>query len=681
MQWPGNPRMRRRRFILVVLSALLFAPAISARAASNTIVPDDRNHGLSVQDALTRGARSTLLYYTHPVRGQAHQSEECTANFYTVGLRRGLDSVTPRLIAENFCGRFGMVGTVLNNADIMIIARQRVEFWHKDVGKVGEWSLKDNAATAHLLANTDEVVSRFAANSNGDIVLGETIGGFTQGHYRNADAVLVGLDRDGATRWIHELSGTGHILSIRNAWISEDGSALFHAQVLAEGAESLSPDEAPEGVVISSEERLYFVDASGRLGEPLVVARYQQPDFGALENPPDPATDPQGFRELLAQGNAEGVRKMVVHSRQEGGFHLLVERSSQREQRDGHFLISLAASGGLVSTISLSDRINKDELNNWTDFSVSGKHLVLFGMRAATQLSVVTTGRRYYQQGTLSWFGLTDGSAVTRLVPLDKRYLEAAMAAGDEQVQDLENLPEGDPVLLMDLNGMPVAVSVGKLNGRRALRLDEGTDELDVFIKSHDRVLAEQARQASKRNELLTNMSDPQAALVDAMGLTREEFANMSDDERGAAMMQNGNFGAVMAATLRQVGKAMAKQGESSRNGPVGQHMPAGLASVLGLADLPGGGPSAAPSAADVLRLDASRRGLIAFQNPERGAITLVILERQTYRELLRKTYGDGNIREYVDFGRFDLPLSEISVIYLNAGNEILGNLTPTIAE
>ena len=81
-----------------------------------------------------------------------------------------------------------------------------------------------------------------------------------------------------------------------------------------------------------------------------------------------------------------------------------------------------------------------------------------------------------------------------------------------------------------------------------------------------------------------------------------------------------------------------------------------------------------------MLRVDASQRGFVEFEHPDGAPVTLLISDNKSSEELLRKTYNDGMIYEYVDFSRFKRPLARIRVQYLDTGGSALKDLTPGIA-
>lgn len=63
--------------------------------------------------------------------------------------------------------------------------------------------------------------------------------------------------------------------------------------------------------------------------------------------------------------------------------------------------------------------------------------------------------RKGWMQTVVSWIDLDTGVPISRLIPLDRRYLEAAMNAGDAEMQYLDGLPGGEPALLTSLGGVP----------------------------------------------------------------------------------------------------------------------------------------------------------------------------------------------------------------------------------
>jgi len=81
----------------------------------------------------------------------------------------------------------------------------------------------------------------------------------------------------------------------------------------------------------------------------------------------------------------------------------------------------------------------------------------------------------------VSWIDLDTGEIDSRLIPLDMRYLEAAMNAGDAEMQYLDGLPGGEPALLTSVDGVPLMVSIGKASKHPVLRINEVTNQLIAY--------------------------------------------------------------------------------------------------------------------------------------------------------------------------------------------------------
>lgn len=82
---------------------------------------------------------------------------------------------------------------------------------------------------------------------------------------------------------------------------------------------------------------------------------------------------------------------------------------------------------------------------------------------------------------------------------------------------------------------------------------------------------------------------------------------------------------------------------------------------------------SPAPAIAEnSLPLEANLRGTIEYAHPDGAPAILVILDRQSGKELFRKEYDDGSVYEYVNFSRYQLPLNRIAVVVSDAGSHTL---------
>lgn len=255
-------------------------------------------------------------------------------------------------------------------------------------------------------------------------------------------------------------------------------------------------------------------------------------------------------------------------------------------------------------------------MEKWTDFYVAAKQLLLLSKVMATQHGVQSS-RTKWMQNVVSRVDLDTTIPVSRLIPLDMQYLEAAMNAGDEGQQYLQGQPGGKPVMLTSVGAVPLAVSIGYLKGRNTLRITEVTEDLAVFTEEYDERRAKLARENARQ---------------------QKKTAREASKERKQVMVREGDIDAMMAVAMKQ---------------------------------------AATPP---VLEVDALLRGRVQFRNLDGTHTSLVVFNRDTGEELLKKEYEDGIIDEYVNFGRYKLPLEKFGVVISSISGEILEDLTPEIS-
>jgi hypothetical protein len=276
----------------------------------------------------------------------------------------------------------------------------------------------------------------------------------------------------------------------------------------------------------------------------------------------------------MGQSNPETIKRLSVDVRDDGGFDVLLLRQGGVEGREGHFLLRFGPDGNLQSEFAVTDPIVPFGLENWSEFYVEGRNLVVLSVVSTSQPSV-QAGRKKYNQNVISTIDLDRRTHTSRLVPLDLRYLEAAMTAGDAEQQYLENKPGGEPVLLTRLGGVPLAVSRGYLSRRQALRLDEGTEDLLVYTEAFDEKQATASRQASRdqrNNQRAAVKQQLGSDVAAAVGMTPEQFNALSHREQKEAMVRSGNYEALMAAgTNNSAAAGLSATGASAGQGSDGQ--------------------------------------------------------------------------------------------------------------
>jgi hypothetical protein len=159
-------------------------------------------------------------------------------------------------------------------------------------------------------------------------------------------------------------------------------------------------------------------------------------------------------------------------------------------------------------------------------------------------------------------------------------------------------------------------------------------------------------------------------------------------------MVRGGDMEAVMAAAMKEAEAAM--QQLSAQQGANGAAMTPEMAAAIAQAQqamaaagmtMPAAsttGSSEVASDAKVenaLLVEPNGHGTIEYEHPDGSAVTLLIQDRESGRELLRKEYADGSIYEYLDFSRYQLPLNQIAVIIHDAKSQQIEEMTPVMVE
>lgn len=474
------PSQRPARLLLTALLLPVLAAA-AAWAGEISVANGDRNLLINVQDALPDDRGTRLLFYTSPDRTQAHVRENCTANFYVLDLQPGLPAAEPRLLAGNFCGAFGMSGTLLSGGDVLIVAGDRVETWRDGSGKVGSWKFS-GVDSLHGYWNTiNEGNTPLAVARNGNLVMAKGLPR-QRNDTETASAVVIGLSADGATRWLFELDEPDVLLGVLHVWATVDGGALLHAAARPMSGTGLPGAPAPPGGIVTSQDRLYRISPSGGLSAPVIVASTTMPDFANPLPMPDVSKDPAAlqafFEKQQALSNIEAVDRIAAHPVSAGIVNVLIRRGSNIEARQGNNLYRIGSTGEVISEVSIEESVSGEGLRNWTDFSVDDGHVALYG-------SVGTRANRL-PQGYLCRIDIPGGRAITRLVPLNELGLAAARSAADEQMQTLENNPAQQPELLSRLGEQLLMVSLVMRSRRAAIQLDEATEQLAVFTEGRN---------------------------------------------------------------------------------------------------------------------------------------------------------------------------------------------------
>jgi len=679
--------LQNRKSILLC-GVLCFGLAIFSDpvfAASQTLrLEQDSNSRLVVENAIIKGDETTILFWTWPYMGDPNSGKNCPINFYSVTLRPGLPSVPPQTIARGICGGITAKGGLLDNGDALIMGRDRLERWNGGK-KISSELFSDIGATGKLRVTTDNTGAQFwDIASSGDLVVAIPVGGYIAKDFPDSTLILASLEHGNEERWQLKLNDVGDYYTINKIWAARDGGALLY----------ISPTSVDPKVAVS-ERQLRFVSANGTQSR-FMLTEAEAP-FDVTSMRPGSQEDLQKFFESQKNAKPESINMLSARPQDGGGFDVLFHRTGGVEGRAGHFLYHIAADGSLQSETELGSHLEEYGLEKWTDFYVSDGQLILLSGVMATQHGVQSR-RTKWMQNVVSWVDLDTGMPVSRLIPLDQRYLEVAMNSGDEGRQYLEGKPGGEPVMLTLVGGVPLSVGLGWLKGRNTLRLNEATENLVVFTEVYDERQAKLAKQKAseqRKTDRKARQQQMNADVAASVGMSPEDFAALSNKERKEKMIRDGDPNAMMAAIMKQAQSAQQSMTASGASPEQLAQMEAAMAQAQqmmqgGGAGMPGtavpGASTPTPATVQsakpeaVLTVDALMRGHVQYKNSGGKAATMSIINRQTGDELLKKEYADGVINEYISLGRYKLPLEQIGVIIRNVSGEVLEDLTPRVS-
>ncbi len=643
-------------FYMVLFSTHVVAAAI-------TLIPNDSNSRITVENAVIIGNETTVFFFTWPYIGDPNSGKECPLNYYSVTLKPGLPSAIANVVAKAVCGGVFQKSRLLDNGDALIMVHDRLERW-RNSAQVNSQTFASIEAVSKLGVNTDMTGGQFYDISpQGDVVLLIRSGDhtFDRDEYRGSSMVMSSLKPGGARRWEERFSGDPMLTTVDQVWAAPGGSALLHFSTLANGLS----DEASQLIFISADSTKTLIELN-KIG-----AAFNFDTFSNTSR--QNMTHEEVLKQIAQQSNSipESIKKLEAVARADGGFDVLFHRKSQEDGRNGHFLYRIGPDGSLKPEISLGGHIVEHGLERWFDFFVNDKQLVLLSSAAVTQ-KIVRKVKRKWGQNIVSWIDLDTGIPTARMIPLDLQYLEAALNAGDEGRQYLDGLPGGEPALLTNLGGKPLVVSVGWISHRQVLRINEADEQLTAYTEAYDEKQAKLAQESARKQRNAEREARKQrmnSDMASAVGMTAEEFAALSNKEHKEVMVRSGNIDAMMSAIMAQMNQGSGGQYTQVPGLLSAQPQPS-PAVKSGVTE---------PAPGNTVILDINLQGFLEFDKEDGRAMTLLIFNRQTGDQLFKKDFPDGVIYEFVDFSRFNTPLQHIAVNYTDTTGIVLKDLTPVI--
>ena len=357
----STPRPVHRRILTCLTGLATLLVGLSATAASNSLNAPDSNSYVVVENAVIKGDETTLLFWTYPDARDPEGGNPCPLNFYTLKLRPGLPGAKPELAAGGVCGNGLARAGLLDNGDVIIFALDRMERWRS--GKqLSRQPFETVQATKGLGVDTVSGAQMYDFSPTGHIVLGIPRGGARPQDFAGICAfpdvcsVIVAMDAQGKPRWRHGLELEGQSADLRGIWASSRGGALLRVAGTAGGGS------------LAVQEYLYFIDARGKRTLTAQIARDDQPDIQQIMQ----SAQSGGLEQVyaLTEGRqSETIEKLVAKARSDGGFDVVLQRRAGDQGRAGHFLLRIAADGSLHAETPLTELIEANGLENWSDFT------------------------------------------------------------------------------------------------------------------------------------------------------------------------------------------------------------------------------------------------------------------------------------------------------------------------
>lgn len=663
-----KPVLTRIVFLFFLISIMSIMTAGPVFATGVYLRPaNDSNTRLEIQNAVVRDDETTILFHTWPYLGDPNNSKPCPVNYYAVTVNPGMSTAQPKLMARNVCAG---QARLLESGVIRLISLHHLEEWRAGE-RLSQISFTSIKPVANLgISSVERGTQTMAFSPSGDLLVAVRVGGQPTTDWPGKAYVVASLKPDNSKRWLLSLDKAEEDFLMLKLWAGDDGGALIYTTVFSKKASI--PDE---------ESRLIFVSKNGDATIIDWVKMAEPFDLASIK--PGSREDFQRAIEHQKNNRSETIENLTVKPASDSGFDVLFERKSTRADRNGVFLMHLNADGTIQSETNFGSLFVDHGLVRWVDFYIADHQLVLFSSYSVSQTGV-NSRRKTWPQNLVSWIDIQTLSVESRLIPLDRQYLEAAMNAGDEGQQYLEAQPGSEPVLLTTLGNIPLVAGRRYQKGGAQLSLHETTQDLVVFTEAYDKSESGKAgkknasRQKTARQARKDQMEDTFASIT---GVSREEFDNLDDTEKAGILVKEGNMQALMDATMKQMQGGMTAEQLSkmqAQANSVQQTLP-GAGTVVDTT-LPEGASNAAPSVAKSeasFTVDGLKRGHLQYQHPNGEAVIISVINRQSGDELLSKEFEDGKIDEYLNLGQYKLPMDQLGVLIKNQAGKTIEDLTP----
>ena len=237
----------------------------NAAASGATLIPDDSNSRITVENAVIDGDKTTVFFYTSPYLGDPNAGKPCPLNYYSVDLQPGLPSAKADIVAQGVCGGLFQKSRLLDDGEALILIRDRMERWRAGE-KINSRTFSSIKDIEKLGVTTDMMGGQFYdISAKGDVVLLIQSGNenYDRKKYGGYTMVMAALKPDGSRRWEEKFSGDAIPSGIDRIWAAPGGSALLFVTYVSGG-------------IASEISQLEFISANGTR-KTLQLARAESP--------------------------------------------------------------------------------------------------------------------------------------------------------------------------------------------------------------------------------------------------------------------------------------------------------------------------------------------------------------------------------------------------------------------
>lgn len=462
--------------------------------------------------------------------------------------------------------------------------------------------------------------------------------------------------------------GVNHIL--QGLLATDDGGALFVTQGRdASGRALPDQDSNPGDQVVRRMTRLVRLSADGDLAWQSTLAVNKSPAEGVAFDP-----------ELLQMESVDLLR----FAESDDGTYLLFERSSSRDERDGHFLRRLdepATASADVSLARVEETLDINQIHGFAagpegEVAITGILRTKREPRGAGFLAVLSA------EGDLRRAHLIDDAPVHRLTSVASvggTYAVAGLTGKVPLQFVLEDLGPDDPIYLEPQRMQARAAAEAERRAQRRRLRDELQEQamstvagrLGMDPKSFASMDPDQ-REAALRQQAQSMQEQADARMQAVFGMSRAELGALGPEE--AQRLFSELDPEQRRALMRQA------PGRDMETAPKMQALVERLERHARGEDPDSDDPSPRPEGVAAWTIPGPSGGVFEMANPGDGALTFELLHAPSEETLMEKTLAPGaDVYEFLDLSRIEGRSGDLRILIRDQDGSVLKRFRPEV--